>query len=521
MDHTGQLVAERRVGRGRIIVTAFSLSDRKVVNWQNLDGFLNGCLLRRPARKFAIGSNGYTTVGWSSLPLSRVDARLASGLRYFSRDAAIPGEGINSFRKSLDLDESPRPSPAPRRPESAAAKRRREQNERQSQQALAGRGPDRDAAWGLADHLPAGDGNVPAGLAGFRSDSVSGVSGWNDFSVASNAARQSLKEAAGISVPNAKFVARLLGVYLLCLVPLNWLLFRLLRRVEWAWFAAPLIAIAGAVGVVRLAQLDIGFVRSRTEIAIVEMQPEFSRAHVTRYCGLYTSLTSSYALEFADSRAFALPFSTDPSFDQLRLQNRQEVSYVRDKTVGLSGYPVLSNSTGMVHAEQMVDLGGQVALRDDGDGKYVVVNASPLTLKGGVVIANRDSRAKWALLGDLQPGAEAVFEISDGAAEEGELFDAFEQYSATAERTPQGEVSLRDLFRLGMHSAQLWPGDMRLVAWTDEVVAGMQIKPKSNQQTYRTLIICHLRYGDAPLPEIDYNHYADFKTQSDTEQNPE
>ena len=119
----------------------------------------------------------------------------------------------------------------------------------------------------------------------------------------------------------------MLGGYLLCLVPLNWLFFRLLRRVEWAWFAAPMIAVGGAILVVRLAQLDIGFVRSRTEIAIIEAQPELTRAHVTRYCGLYTSLTSKYALNFADSLAFALPFSTDPSLDVQRLQTRQEVAY--------------------------------------------------------------------------------------------------------------------------------------------------------------------------------------------------
>ena len=34
----------------------------------------------------------------------------------------------------------------------------------------------------------------------------------------------------------------MLAIYLLVLVPLNWLVFWLIGKVEWAWIAAPLIA---------------------------------------------------------------------------------------------------------------------------------------------------------------------------------------------------------------------------------------------------------------------------------------
>ena len=48
-----------------------------------------------------------------------------------------------------------------------------------------------------------------------------------------------LREAAGVEVPNAGFVVLCLATYLAALVPLNWLVFRTLGRVEWAWIAAP------------------------------------------------------------------------------------------------------------------------------------------------------------------------------------------------------------------------------------------------------------------------------------------
>ena len=60
---------------------------------------------------------------------------------------------------------------------------------------------------------------------------------------------------------------------------------------------------------IRLAQLDIGFARSRTEIALLEVQGGYDKAHLTRYTAVYTSLSSSYRLAFAHHSALALPFN--------------------------------------------------------------------------------------------------------------------------------------------------------------------------------------------------------------------
>src|SRR5208283_3004798 len=104
-----------------------------------------------------------------------------------------------------------------------------------------------------------------------------------------SAARTSLRTAAGITIPRSNFIAWMLVAYLTVLGPLNWGIFRLLGRIEWAWIAAPIIAIFGAVVVTKAAHLNIGFARSQTEVDIVELQPDYSRAHLTRYTALYTS----------------------------------------------------------------------------------------------------------------------------------------------------------------------------------------------------------------------------------------
>ena len=138
-------------------------------------------------------------------------------------------------------------------------------------------------------------------------DVAPGLGAWNDFSPVAQAAKKALHEAAAISVPDESFIVKVLVGYLCVLVPANWIVFRLLGRVEWAWFAAPLIAIACTVLVIHLAQLNIGFARSRNEIAVVEMQAGYPRVHVARYTALYTSLATRYEFHLDDPAGQILP----------------------------------------------------------------------------------------------------------------------------------------------------------------------------------------------------------------------
>ena len=56
LANTGDdMVIERRVGRGRIVVTAFRITGPDFTSWEGCDSFFNACLMRRPARKFDQG----------------------------------------------------------------------------------------------------------------------------------------------------------------------------------------------------------------------------------------------------------------------------------------------------------------------------------------------------------------------------------------------------------------------------------------------------------------------------------
>ncbi len=458
---TADLVAERRVGRGRIVVTAFRLTEPELTGWPSFDSFFNACLLGRPARKFNTETAGFEFVGKDSS--ATLDPNLITGVRYLTRD-----------------EHEPRVPPATPLPDEHAA--------------VDPNGiPFQIDAFGMPlDQID-----------GLKADP--GTAAWNDFSWISANARQTLQAAAGISVPKRQFVLKMIGLYLLVIVPINWLVFRLAGRVEWAWIAVPLIAVVWGVLVVWLAQLDIGFARAQIEVDVLEVQPGYARGHLTRYTALYSSLSSDYDLRFDDPSAVALPFSTD----RQRLSG-QASSAVTLTSVGerdLAGYPVSSNSTGMIHGEQMYDLGGAVTWSTDAAGAPQVTNGTRLKLSGAAIVRHRvgdDGKpideAAW--LGDLEPGARAAVHF----VPYDEALDAMRDTSAlTTAMAGQGELNLRNLIDCVQDPRVLEPGEVRLVAWRDEVLEGIQVRPSTAQRRAATLVVVHLQYGPSPPPEHDEN----------------
>ncbi|MEX0675832.1 MAG: hypothetical protein WD063_02075 [Pirellulales bacterium] len=468
---TGELVAERRVGRGRVVVTAFRLSEPDLVIWRSYDSFFNACILRRPPREFTPTRDRFEYIG-PHAP-DRFDPEIVTGVRFFTRDAREPPDEAPD-RASLDKLSLQVPEGAQ----------------------LAGNQP------------PAADASMAEAEADLidRLKAESGVAGWNDFGWISNAARETLEAAAGISVPPRTFVLQMIGFYLLVVVGVNWLVFRLAGRVEWAWLALPAIAVGWGVLVVWLAQLDIGFARSETEVAVLEMQPGYGRGHLTRYTALYSSLSTSYDVRFDEPSAVAQPFSLNQ-----QVLYRQSSSRVTFSTVGdhdLTDYPVTSNSTGMIHSEQMFDTGGGIAW-DSGDGAAPTVeNNTKLKLSGAVVIRRRvgaDGRAvdESAWLGDLAPGGKVAVQFRGHNAKQ--LAAARKRDSLSADNRSDAALSLRRLIDCAEDHRALEPGEARLVASYDGGLGGMQVSPAASQVRRATLLVAHLQFGAPEPPRPDAN----------------
>lgn len=498
VPRTGELVAAGRVGQGRIVITGFSLASGAVQTWKNFDGFFNGALLLRPGREFRTfgdQANQAATyqVGWSDPKLKefRRDARLISNQRYFSRDMGFLGDdgklddraGLHPyFDLSLNKVDPQFSVGAP--------------TEQVVSTALEPGQPD-DERFG-----------------GYLAVPRAGVGSWNDFSGSAIVARKHLTDAAGVKIPTVDFVAKVLGIYLLILVPLNWSLFRAMRRVEWAWIAAPVIALIGAVTVVKLAQLDIGFVRYRTEIDVVELQPGYSRAHVSRFIALYTSLSTGYDMRFEDPSALVQPFAISAQYNRSTInRGRREVHFRQDANLHLTGLQVDSNSTNLVHAEQMSDAAGAIDLLGDEASGWRIKNGTEMTLRdAGILRRSLAGELYGCYLAEIKPGVTAALkfrELNQSWLDEWDKTTVFQ--SVDESERVLGELRLGRFATLAAKQLHLHRGGARLIAWSPQEMPGVAYSPDAPQVNGMSFVLAHLARGPLPPPEVDKNVIEDVK----------
>jgi hypothetical protein len=472
VESTGELLAERDVGRGRIVVSAMQLAERELVNWKGgFQSWFNACVLRRPNRQYKPGYFGEATLAWAdpNLAEQRLDARLVSGVRYLARDV---GTDVNYHYVDV---------------------------------------PDPNAQFYGQPATTIREERPP--------ENAGGVGAWNDFSATANAAREALVKAAGVEVPGTSFVVLCLAIYLVALVPLNWLVFNAIGRIEWAWIAAPIIALVSTWAVVKQAQLDIGFVRAQTEIGMLELQPDYSRGHLARYTALYTSLSTTYDLEFDTLTAVAMPFPTSDNPD-LRGVAQLVCDYQRYDKSKLEGVFVSSNSTNMVHSEQMFALDGGVRLGKSTRGGDQIENRSQFHLKSVAIVrrptleeerrGRKNLTGTW--IGELLPGQSAPAVFLPIAIEKDAAPFAGER---TAEEKLQGvpRLDLEPTFRLALDPTHFEPGEKRLVARIDEVLPGQTITPIASQVRGATMVVAHLEYPTRPTPKPDMNIKADVAAE--------
>ncbi|MEO0529034.1 MAG: hypothetical protein AAF266_00505 [Planctomycetota bacterium] len=492
-----ELLVERRVGRGRIVVSAMQLADARLLNWsRGVQNFYNAAVLRRPPRRFVPGDEygdpeeGLAATQWADRkePL-RFDPLLNTASRYFVRDSLanpdsqlvqIVNEGVGSTGVNYD------------------------------------NGPEgQDFGDGFLTLKPPTD--------------AKGVGAVDDFNLATNAVRDVLRESAGVSVPDAGFVIGCLAAYLLVLVPLNWGFFSAIGRVELAWAAAPVIALAGGWVVIQQARLDIGFVRSRTEVAVLELQPDTPRGLLTRFTALYTSLSTTYEMEF-DAAAVASPFPSTARRGDGPIAVPKTIAYERQEKARLKDLLVSSATTEFFRSEEMLDVSavgvpgssvaGSIRIDRGPDGAPRLENRTAWTLEDVMVIGRPDGlrgepQLEGCWLGELKPGdnATVAYLPIPAATSPSELpFDRERSEAARLRAVgARDRLELRELIKLAADPSRFEPGERRVVCLVSELMPGVTIEPASSQRQGTTVIVGHLEYGPLPPPKSDVNAPLDVQ----------
>lgn len=437
-DGSKRVVAiERRVGRGRITMLALDPSDPAIVAWKGLDTFVRRVVLRRPEEPVVMGG-GFD--GSTVRPPQRglLSSQELSWFRIASRDLG----------REL-VDGSPRKGEIPSEMGAGIVAN----NEQQM-------------LFGL-EQSPA-------------------VADWLDDSRFPLLCREVLEGASGIMIPSASFVSRIVIAYLIAVIPINWLICRVVfRRKEWTWALVPVVALGFAITVERVAARNLGFDTAADEIDLLELEGNYPRGHLTRVGSLYSGGRTEFSLAFPDDpTALALPMNMGRSIRGEDVARSSWLSYPVPTLVDLGVQP---RSQSMYRAEQMTPLAGGVRLEGEGRSR-VVKNETNLELRDAVLVEHlgRDSRIEtW--LGVIAAGSEARVEGGPEHTERVASAGGFEPPRA-----------LLDELATAYEPREENRGEVRLVAWTPGSARGEVIEPAVDRHRGFTLVVVHLKRPAPP-----------------------
>ena len=468
------LVAERLVGQGRVVMTTFPMSDAAFLNWPSYSSMIHNGLLRKPHRHPTLGAEA-TTQYADEYTGTELNPFHTTRLRLWARD----------FDRSMMRSESDVKSLA---------------------------------STDLRAKFPAGK--------------TTSFGAWNPSSRVIENALLCLRESSGITVPQISTIVRLLAWYLVVLVPANWLVFRLIGKVELAWVAAPIIALVGAAVVARSVQLDVGFSRSQTTYGFLECHNEYPRGLLSSYNSLYTSLSTNYQAVFKKGDGLVVPMP--------RGSNRKgsdETTYVEswladERGTGLQRFPVLSNSTGVLQSEEMVDFGGPLAWKlDETQGVFEGINKLGFAVRDiGILGIDSDGRFMTGWAGTPEDGGKVQGRLE--ALPEGSIRwrSEWNQNPLTAmPKTLQVDDGLmwsdqvdQDVYLVPMLQdfAQRYPlqrGEWIAIGWTDHELSGLEISPTTVQKKSKTLVLMHIHAGELGDVRPDTRIFARSNVEVETE----
>jgi hypothetical protein len=452
------LVIERRVGRGRVVMAAFSLYQPELVQgWKDAyDTFWRERLFKIdetiPVTTFQPGSSEARTY-------VRLPARKLSQFRLLARDLGVTAHRIR-----------------PTVPEKK-----------------------------MADEVIPGATTMPEPT-GHDNRERESVADWLDATPVTSAARQTLLAAAGIKIPAPNFVLIASLAYLIALVPLNWFVCRFgFRRPELAWLITPVIILAFCIAIVQLARVNVGYDSTSQEIDVVEMFAGYPRGHVSRFTCVYSGSRERCEFRYEDGAALALPMSIGEvlrghTIDRLAL----DWDMAEGVPVALGRYEVPPRSIGMVRAEEMRLFGGAIRVqRGTGSAQWVIENQSEWELWDCQLINSNDripvgdvfpgDRVEISANGDIHHSANSESSIYDvhrsiGMDDDGTSTSAVSEFGEFSQANVLEICEQSDL-RLGLRESGDRP---RLVGWAPRAVPGQEIHPAQDRAVGFTVIVVHL-----------------------------
>lgn len=227
---------------------------------------------------------------------------------------------------------------------------------------------------------------------GDRPSWASGINNWSN-------AQTAVGVIPNLELPNPFLICGFLGLYLVIVGPLNFLILRIFKRLELAWFTIPLVVCGFSLVAYLIGFVLIGNRPILHQLSVVQVWPGASTARVEQLIGLFSPTRRNYDLQFpAGTLGRVMPAMGGVAGSQLQSKQDEQItlSGVRSDVASVQSFVM----QGFVPAPQFE---AELQIKVQGTSTMLsgqVVNASQLTLKDAVVLGP----GGVLRLGDFAPG---------------------------------------------------------------------------------------------------------------------
>lgn len=214
----------------------------------------------------------------------------------------------------------------------------------------------------------------------------------------------------GLDLPSVQGLALLLGAYILAVGPLNYLVLRWRRRLQWAWLTIPLLTILFSAGAFGLGYALRGSDLIVNKITILDL-PGDGTAYVRGYVGLFSPSQQAYEVQIEGDPLLS-PMSRDyDPWGRGTAGGGGEMALVQARPAVVRGLAVDQWSMQGLLAETTWPDAGRIAadLRLEGSSLAGQVrNETGYHLADAVLIQG----SQFKRLGDLAPGQSVEVEMN-------------------------------------------------------------------------------------------------------------
>ncbi|MBI1389064.1 MAG: hypothetical protein GC154_11515 [bacterium] len=199
-------------------------------------------------------------------------------------------------------------------------------------------------------------------------------------------------------LPSTTFIAMYLGLYIILVAPVNYLLFKRIGRLEWAWFTVPVWAVVFAVGVYYIGALRQQSQVAVNEISVIEARPGAGMAPAITYASVYSPVRQWYNLEFSSPVAFPMvPETYDYRTRRNEFSDEILNVYFKDGSTAIRNYLIHHWSNRIFKSLHTVELGDGVEIEAELSGpgiKGKIINNTGMALMNPTLVAG-GMQATW------------------------------------------------------------------------------------------------------------------------------